>query len=794
MNHWRRPWISLFSLTLSFLLLGEACSKSTSSLPESIVLVGEEYLFTKPSFAFQMQDPTASNGKSVVLVKGGKIQLELLGWNPDYSRCQLHRTHTLYGVIQVQQAKAKNPKAQKKHLLRVGVETRGGKLVAEAPLSLEELLAHKQDANGWRTVKLLTFTFERDSNVQLMPFTHPEVAELRVDRLYLVSDYLPVNEAERNERIQSLYPKEHYANHFKDFSLALLYRMKNYLNEDPQAILERQLYDIRLHHVDTVFMAGVPAKTSPEEAEIINRAALDISQRLGLRAAISLSSFFPRNLTDKFGETQLPDEKNMKIIREAMQHYLPLFKDHPALLGYVLVDEPYPHQLPLLVAIQRVIEEIDPVHPVLTSVQSPHQVYTYASSQNMMFSGSYPYGSKKDYSYVWSLKDTITQIRKNIFGGYYWVCLQGFTRGIEDRVTRADYRLQTHVQMMAGIDGLIHYTYFPHRYSIRSEQSENFGFIDFVEAPYEGELDLWGEIEELDERYFPFREIFSRLSSPSQALSVRVESGSIEGSLGPRPAIELRVQEMSGVGLWLFLANIDVQKTHSGKLIFPAELFKGKKVYDLLRLQEIGEAVPSQFSIAPGDLSILLIAEPAGYLQIREEISKNRFKEEVAVFRLRLQPVGLRTWDPVLAELESSSKPMEELLKKFSEIQIQAQKAILEDKEFQSFTASLKEVEGKLSQAGDFIKSEKIIHDRVSEKQARKRKVEPERNWEITSQEVEKLDKQFTALAGKYLALKTLYITGQWKGHGSELPILQKEADQLLQSQESPPSKKHELP
>lgn len=777
----------LFVFAFLFLVFCGPYSRGKTGDSPHVVLVGEDRLFQKQAFAYRIPDATASDGNAVVLIRRGKVELGQLGWTLDDSRLQLGREHTLYAVVKIEEVE-RHKKKRDRPLLRVDVTTRGKKRLAKREIPFEELRASPNDRSGWREIKLLTFTLERDSVVDIVTSRHTDVQELLLDRLYLVSDYPPVDEEKRKAELRPLYPKEHYSRLFKDFSISLVYRMKNPLKEEPRSVLERQLYDIRLHHVDTLTAGGIPKNAPPREAEKIIQDLLDISQRLGLRVEIPLTAFFPEDLLNKFSETQLPTEENMKIVRKVVEQYIPRFKDHPALLGYLLVDEPYPHQIPLLVAIQREIEKVDPVHPVITSAQSPHQVYTWADSQNVIFSGVYPYGAKKDYSQVWGLRSLLGEIRKNLFKGYFFACIQGFTRGNRNRVTRADYRLQAHVQLLAGVDGLKHYVYFPHLYPVESEQSENYGFINFVEGPYEGELDLWKEVERFGERFFPLRGILQRLEEIPANDEIRVESEILDLHPVPRRVIQWDMKELPDIGDVLFLLNMDATRERGGRLIFSQESLKGDKVYDLFRLDEVPIRNGSiDLSIPPGDLLIYLIAEPLAFKNIQKEIEIRRLKEDLRILRLRMQPAGLKTLDGIFSNIENGLSKSEftaeeraELLSSFSAVRDRANRALLEDRAFQDFTRKLHEIEKALSRIDATLKTHKIVKERVSKKKAAKFGLEESVEWKSTSSQIEGVDKEFRALAKRYLTLKTAYVTGHWRDLTEELETLQGETSRAV--------------
>lgn len=101
------------------------------------------------------------------------------------------------------------------------------------------------------------------------------------------------------------------------------------------------------------------------EAQAIRLARnyLDAAQRHGIGVFYNLGNFFP-------GHIEFPhvDKTNLELATE----YITALRDHPALLGWYIADEPrLPHSIPWLLSMYQLVRDLDPKHPALI-VQFAH--------------------------------------------------------------------------------------------------------------------------------------------------------------------------------------------------------------------------------------------------------------------------------------------------------------------------------------------------------------------------------------------------------------------------------------
>lgn len=115
---------------------------------------------------------------------------------------------------------------------------------------------------------------------------------------------------------------------------------EEYLHKEDGSIDEYRIVEMKeagFNHIDAGFC--------PED----NLGVLDIAHKLGLKVTVH-DNRIRRALSDK--------ENRRQLLEDAINEY----KDHPALFGYHVVDEPHPDMFDTLAEIRSIMSELDPVH------------------------------------------------------------------------------------------------------------------------------------------------------------------------------------------------------------------------------------------------------------------------------------------------------------------------------------------------------------------------------------------------------------------------------------------------
>ncbi len=131
---------------------------------------------------------------------------------------------------------------------------------------------------------------------------------------------------------------------------------------------------------------------SPESSSL--PAYLDRCHEMGITALVHLAPL-----------SELPATNSSKV--KLLTDFINSVKDHPALLGYYIADEPdaahakppfrYPNIVQHLEDTYRIIKQVDPVHPVALLVNNPAAMHYFVNATDIGGSDPYPCGVPPDY-------------------------------------------------------------------------------------------------------------------------------------------------------------------------------------------------------------------------------------------------------------------------------------------------------------------------------------------------------------------------------------------------------------
>jgi len=624
------------TITLSQVALLKAEADEVTQRDHKVtVLTCEDYLFPKEAAAFQVDDAKASGGSFVQLVRDGKVLLPGVRCILDYSTLQIGRKHTLYAVIRIVHHQDAGrlftlslvPLGDPSKTVRLNIPTRAIK-----------------SSTAWQTVRLASFDLPRDLQILLFIAPGARIDTLAIDKFVLTSDYVP---PARDRRVKWDNRISDVANcpYFRDnFDYALVLRIQNPQDEPLQPLIEREIADAKRHYVRTIVLTGIVQNLPVEEYERLMEKILTFADAIGVKLIIPIHPYFPESWTSRKAKRTRPTVKATphvrSVVRRAARRITARFRHHRSLLAYNLIDEPYPHQLPLHLEIKRALYESDPAHPLLTAYQAPHQVSVFANYEPVLCSGFYPLSGRFNdadiYRLIRGYRRVIENIKARIYPGVFMVAVQGFSTLTGPRMTRAMYRLQVFQYIMGGADGIINYIY--HRASRRLILGgENYGFVDSLERPYDGQYDLWEEVRTLGERFDGLENLLCRMKPASaEGISVSFQDLRPNGDGSSNPDIAVK-RTRSGYRL-IILNNPDCEQQHCCRLRISHPLMAGHVLLDLFTLEPCSpenEASVFAISLPPGDAKFLLLV-PSGQAQAMiRSIRLKRLKTEYELFLLQ---------------------------------------------------------------------------------------------------------------------------------------------------------------
>ncbi len=163
-----------------------------------------------------------------------------------------------------------------------------------------------------------------------------------------------------------------------------------YKVDRPGYITEDGFYVENGEIFDPIYMYGIPtgdeaSLTKAKEMGVNLLQGYPVQEQLDLQAELGIKSFIVLYNGGSNGQSAgHPNRLNMTI------NTVKQFKDHPAVFGWALMDEPTPNAWEDLKKAYIEIRKIDPNHPVFITMNSNHA--TTGRFTDIISSDSYPYG------------------------------------------------------------------------------------------------------------------------------------------------------------------------------------------------------------------------------------------------------------------------------------------------------------------------------------------------------------------------------------------------------------------
>ena len=152
-----------------------------------------------------------------------------------------------------------------------------------------------------------------------------------------------------------------------------------------------------------------------------------------------------------------------------VQEFIRAYKDHPAVCGWYLYDEPeiknpQPITPDLLIEVYRAIKVIDPVKPVALIFAEIDKIAPYSNAMDIMMWDRYPCEkTNTEFSWIAAYRASLNQVSKlaKIKKKRFVNVVQAYAgHGLNKRLpTKAEFRYMFYASVLAGTEGLLFWMY-----------------------------------------------------------------------------------------------------------------------------------------------------------------------------------------------------------------------------------------------------------------------------------------------------------------------------------------------
>jgi len=190
-----------------------------------------------------------------------------------------------------------------------------------------------------------------------------------------------------------------------------------------------------------------PKGHSESQLEVIKQ-TLDRCAELGIKAHYDI----------KVIAQVLPSEQKWEELRREIE----LFKDHPALLGWYICDEPSGWGVPeeTLEETYRFVKEVDPYHPVTIVFDKPKPALGYKDALDILVADPYPI----PHLPVTTVSDWMEILNQGLFGQIpIWIVPQAFGGGEwwPREPSAQEERIMTYLALIHGAKGIQYFIRVP---------------------------------------------------------------------------------------------------------------------------------------------------------------------------------------------------------------------------------------------------------------------------------------------------------------------------------------------
>lgn len=392
--------------------------------------------------------------------------------------------------------------------------------------------------------------------------------------------------------------------------------------------LWRDLPNWKSRYLNTV-MGEVPELFADSDPVVFDRLATALSifekNRLHLVPAAYLTRYYRADLTPAACE---------KVIREQ----IPRFKDSRALLAWMTIDEPAGSSaLEDYLWGRKLIESIDPLHPVITGGNS----YDYAFARHRPVALFDWYQMRENRYAPWSVGGITAMIYRDASGPVWYIApaFHNIT-GEYTRPTPAELRLMSYAALANGAKGLFFFCWRERPLWMRMAGS---GVVDVVGS----DTPLWDEVRDMGRQITAVGPLLLNTKVESNT-RLKVQAETIKITWDEEiPAIAASVlAEPGGEVQYLVIYNNDPKRRQEGAVQLPAGIVRGRGLYDLYALAPAPGWKPNEgnalrVALEPGEGRIYLLAKEGDYRSRADRIQANRLCNEKETVKYELHQAWL---------------------------------------------------------------------------------------------------------------------------------------------------------
>jgi len=311
--------------------------------------------------------------------------------------------------------------------------------------------------------------------------------------------------------------------------------------------------DICRHHHNCIALENTNALTPPEW-----RSLLGIAEESGIR----ILAMCDLPLEDVQAETQ-----------QIIDTLVAPFVDSRAILGWSLVTEPPEHVFPILMQAKRMIEAVDPHHPVVAITRHPSGYPLFAPY--FAASGMTHYTSHAP----WEMAESVRVHHQLCGGQQFWAVAPAFVyaTGTPEWHSTPEMRLMVNTAFANGARGWFTFAY-------HNDPFWTYGsFARTLTGPFLAFSDIWMELDQRMERFNTLAPLFLH-SRPARLPKHWYASGHTSGDHTEMPegkgAIESYRLRGEGFNLYFMISN-DIRGMASVNINIPPEIMHGLQIFDL---------------------------------------------------------------------------------------------------------------------------------------------------------------------------------------------------------------------
>ena len=358
--------------------------------------------------------------------------------------------------------------------------------------------------------------------------------------------------------------------------------------------------DICRHHHNCIALENTNALTPNEW-----RSLLGIVEEAGVR----ILAMCDLPLEDVAAETQ-----------HIIDTFIAPHVDSRAILGWSLVTEPPEHVFPVLMQAKRMVEAVDPNHPVVAITRHPSGYPLLAPY--FAASGMTHYTSHAP----WEMAESVRAHHKLCGGQQFWAVAPAFVyaTGTPEWHSTPEMRLMVNSAFANGARGWFTFAYHNDPFWVYGS------FARTLSGPFLAFSDIWMELDQRMERFSTIAPLFLH-ASPARIPQDWYATGHISGDHTEMPegkaAIDSYRLRGDDFNLYFIISN-DIRGMASVNIDIPAEAMRGLQIFDITdfivgrRWEHMN--LERHLEMFPGQARLLFVAN--------EEVS--RFWRDALAWRL----------------------------------------------------------------------------------------------------------------------------------------------------------------